>query len=202
LQWVDWPSWSVPPGAFTSPNAIFGDGGGDTRYVMNTILRGEPVLEGKLSEPNQYGRIQTGLGPNEGAVSISINAVTGVSGFILPGNYVAILLTHDKNGSTVSDVLLQRIRVLAIDQINNTEAASPRVGSTATVAVTTRQAQVLTLARQKGSLSLILRNKDAPEEETTPFDERELNGPLTPDGKPQKTIKVRKGGVVEEVPID
>lgn len=202
LQLADWPSWAVPPGAFSSTDAVFGDDGSDTRYVMNTIQRGEPILDGKLSEPNQSGRIPYGMDPNEGAVSIPINAVSGVGGFISPGDHVDILLTHEANGSTVSIVLLQKIRVLAIDQINNTEAASPRVGRTATVAVTTRQAQTLALARQKGSLSLILRNKDAPEAESSPLDIRELDGPLTPDGKPQKTVKLRKGGVVETVPVD
>lgn len=203
LQWVDWPRWSVPPGTFRSPEEIFGKDGTDRRYVMNTIQPGELILHARLSPPNQASSIRVLLELGEKAISFPINAVSGVSGFVAPGDHVDILHTYPIDGTIMSLVLLENVRVLAIDQAKNVNATSPRVGSTATVAVSTRNAQILTLAMQNGSLSLLLRGAESSDGvENGPMDLDDLNGPRAPDADPGKTIKRRRGNEIDFVPVE
>ncbi len=205
LKWTGWPSGSVPEGAYTSTAALFGDGGDDQqRYVMRSIEPGELILEGKISKPGEYGRIPFKLAPHMRAVSLRIDAVSGVSGFISAGDHVDILLTRSVDGQLVSSVTLQDIEVLAIDQRADTEGVSPRLGRTATVAVTTNQAQRLALARQAGRLSLLLRGLAAPADADVPppVGSDALDGLSRSPEKPMKTIKVNRPGGSELVPIE
>ncbi len=204
LKWTGWPSGSVPEGAYTSTAALFGAGGDDQRYVMRTIEPGELILEGKISKPGEYGRIPFILGPDMRAVSLRIDAVSGVSGFIAAGDHVDILLTRSIEGQLVSSVTLQDIEVLAIDQRADTEGFSPRLGRTATLAVTTDQAQRLALARQVGRLSLMLRGLAAPADADVPppVGSDALDGLSRSPEKPRRTIKVNRPGGSELVPIE
>ena len=81
------------------------------------------------------------------AVSIRVNDVLGVAGFVLPGDRVDIMLTRsDKAVGTYTDVLLQGVKVLAIDQTADDRADKPSVARTVTFEVSTQEAQKLTLA--------------------------------------------------------
>ena len=115
-----------------------------------------------------------------------------------------ILLTRKLDGGLVSSVILQDIEVFAIDQRKDTEAVSPRLGRTATVAVTTNQAQRLALARQAGRLSLLLRGLAAPADADVPppVGSDALDGLSRSTEKPMKTIKVNRPGGSELVPIE
>jgi pilus assembly protein CpaB len=87
------------------------------------------------------------------AISVRINDVLGVAGFVLPGDRVDIMLTRD--GYT--DILLQNVKILAMDQPADERLGKPKTGKTATVEVNSVDAQKLTLAETAGSLSLALR---------------------------------------------
>jgi pilus assembly protein CpaB len=137
------------------------------------------------------------------AVSLPIDAVSGVSGFISAGDQVDIQLIHTIDSQLVSSVILQDIEVLAIDQRADTQGVSARLGRTATVAVTTNQAQLLALARQKGRLSLLLRGIDAPvDANAAPIGSDVLNDLLRTPEKPRKTIKVNRPEGSELVPVE
>jgi len=204
LKWTGWPSGSVPEGAYTSTAALFGTGGDDQqRYVTRSFEPGELILEGKITKPGGPPPFSFILGPDMRAVSLRIDAVSGVSGFISAGDQVDIQLIHTIDGGLVSTVILQDIEVLAIDQRADTQGVSPRLGRTATVAVTTKQAQLLALARQTGRLSLLLRGIDASADaNAAPVPAEELDGLLRSPEKPMKTIKVNRPGGSELVPIE
>ena len=92
------------------------------------------------------------------AVTIRVNDVEGVGGFVLPGDHVDVVLTRQVDKSTATtDVVLQNARVLAIDQIADERADKPAVAKAVTLEVDTIGAQKLSLAASVGSLSLMLR---------------------------------------------
>lgn len=162
IRLVRWPKDSVPSGAFYDVDSIFkGAKGKGDRVALTALARGEPLLRSKVSGLGARPIMSSLVSEGMRAVSIKIDDVSGVAGFILPGDHVDILLTHSVGGGNnnmVADVILQDIKVLGIDQLASTEADKPVVGRTATVEVTPEQAGKLVLAQQAGKLSLALRN--------------------------------------------
>jgi pilus assembly protein CpaB len=162
VRMVSWPSTSMPAGAFQSPKGLYG---GEPRIVLRPIEAGEPILPGKITGFGGRASLSALLDTDMRAVAIRINDVAGVAGFVLPGDRVDVLLTRTPklDGEVgeidpVTDILLQNVRVLAINQTPNEKATEPKVGKTATVSVDQQSAQKLALAGQVGTLSLALRN--------------------------------------------
>ena len=162
IQFIRWPANSVPRGAFDNYDAIFNNpkAPGD-RVVLVAMVPGEPVLRSKLSGFGARPTMSARVGPGMRAYSIKIDDVSGVSGFILPGDHVDILLTRNQGttGTLVTDVIMQNVTVLGIDQLSDQRADKPVVGHTATVEVTPQQVEKLALAQKAGTLSLALRNQ-------------------------------------------
>lgn len=203
LQWVEWPKTAIPPGAFTSVEALLGAKGDEQRIVLRTIDPGEPILEGKITKFGESPRMAMNLGSGKRAVSLRIDAVSGVAGFVAAGDRVDILLIRTLQGELVSSVILQDITVIAIDQQQNAEAASPRIGSTVTVEVDTVQAQKLALAQQVGRLSLTLRGiGESANGEMTSITANDLSGIAAPEVEKERTVRVRRAGSLENVNID
>jgi pilus assembly protein CpaB len=94
------------------------------------------------------------------AISTEISAETGAGGFILPNDYVDVILTREQqNEGFVSEMILRNVRVLAIDQVlQEKDGQKTAVGKTATLELTPRQTETLALARRRGALSLALRS--------------------------------------------
>lgn len=159
LELIEWPSDRLPPNTFTTIEAVTGATEETARYVLESMDAGEPVLSTRTTEPGQRAKLSTAITPGLKAASISVNDVLGVAGFVLPGDRVDVLLTRttDDRGAFV-DVLLQGVRVLAIDQIADDRKDQPSVVRTVTFEVTTEEAQKLTLGATVGTLSLALRN--------------------------------------------
>jgi pilus assembly protein CpaB len=202
LRWVEWPKSAVPPGAFTSVEELLGKKGGEKRIVLRAIDPGEPLLEGKLTKLGESPRMSMNLGAGRRAVSISIDAISGVSGFVAAGDRVDILLTRTQQDQLTSSVILQDITVIAVDQRSNSEAASPRVGRTVTVEVDTVQAQKLALAQQVGRLSLTLRGLgESVDEIMKPVTARELSDFDAPEVAPEFKVRVRRAGSLKEVDV-
>lgn len=165
IRFVRWPKESVPAGAFDSADAIFkGAKSAHDRVSLVAMTAGEPILRNKVSGLGTRPILSAVVADGMRAVSIKIDDVSGVSGFILPGNHVDVILTRHvgtTNSNLVTDIILQNIKVLGIDQLASTESDKPVVGRTATVEVTPEQAGKLVLAQQAGTLSLALRNDGA-----------------------------------------
>jgi pilus assembly protein CpaB len=187
VETIAWPSKELPSGGFHALPDLFGksDAPLDTRYAMSAIEIGEPILAAKITGPGQRATLSAALTEGMKAVSIRVDDVLGVSGFVLPGDRVDVLLTRairnaqDGDESYV-DVLLQGVRVLAIDQTADDRTDKPSVVKTVTFEVTTSEAQQLTLAATVGTLSLALRNvASSGVESTEPVTLADLGGGRT-----------------------
>jgi pilus assembly protein CpaB len=163
IKLIPWPANARPPGSFTTAEDLLGDGK-EARYAKSSIAEGEPIQKTKITGFGERATLSTALKPGMKAVSIRVNDVLGVAGFVLPGDRVDIMLTRSRrsggrgNDETFTDVLLQGVKVLAIDQTADDRADKPSVVKTVTLEVATDEAQKLTLAQNIGLLSLALRN--------------------------------------------
>lgn len=169
IKMVDWPSGSVPPGAFNDGQKL------DGRVMKNSVLRGEPILEGKLTPVGTQGGLSAVIAQGDRAITVRVNDVIGVAGFALPGNYVDIIVStqQDKGdkGSkdeSISKIVLEKILVLAVAQEVGRDETKPKVVNAVTLEVTPEQAEKLDLARSVGTLSLVLRNQVDTAELPTP----------------------------------
>ncbi|MEQ1670675.1 MAG: Flp pilus assembly protein CpaB [Hyphomicrobium sp.] len=161
---AEWPVKNVPQGSFKTIAEFLGQQ--ETRVVLEPVQASEPILAGKVTGPGQRSGLATMLQPGKKAVTIRINDVIGVGGFVLPGDRVDIFATTDgKNvktkdgseGQSYTDLLLQNVRVLAVDQTFDPKHTAPILGRTVTVETDMLDAQKITLASTVGSLSLVLR---------------------------------------------
>jgi len=179
VQLQDWPARSVPQGAFVKVE----DALKDNRVALRPIVPGEPVLADKVSGKDGRAQLAALVPPGMRAVSIAVDPVSGVSGFVLPGTLVDVLLTRKIQGDGAqsddirSDVILENVQVLAVDQSADNKAGEPKVARTATIAVSMRDAQRLAIAEKVGSLRLVLRKVE------------DASGPL-PQSEPQATATV------------
>ncbi|PBB89747.1 Flp pilus assembly protein CpaB [Mesorhizobium sp. WSM3864] len=170
LREIPWPAGAVPAGAFkTSKDLLAGEG---TKQALQAIGVNEPVLATKITGPGQRATLSAVLTEGMKAVSIRVNDVLGVAGFVFPGDRVDVLLTRTVRSSdgpdkSFVDVLLQSVKVLAVDQVADESKDSPTVVKAVTVEVSTKDAQKLTLAAGAGQLSLALRQAAASRGETT-----------------------------------
>jgi pilus assembly protein CpaB len=162
LKVVSFPQESVPAGAFTTIPQLTGAAGG--RLALRSLTPGEPVLITEVTGPGGRLNLASVLDPGMQAVAIRASDVTGVGGFVLPGDQVDVLLTrsvsrgNDQPVFTVTQILAQNVKVVGIDQSDNDESTKPAVAKAVTVEVTPEQAQSITLGQSVGSVSLSLRH--------------------------------------------
>lgn len=168
VKLVDWPTGSVPTGAFDDPKLL------DGRVVKTSLQRGEPVLESKLAPVGTKGGLSSVVTEGKRAMTVRVNDVIGVAGFALPGNYVDIMVSTQTEGvrsenrdNTISKIVLERILVLAVAQEASRDETKPKVVNAVTLEVTPDQAERLDVARSVGTLSLVLRNQVDPKEAQT-----------------------------------
>ena len=155
LEEVPWPSAAMPAGAFSKISDVLSPG---RRVVLAAIERNEPVLALKITGPGQRATLSALVKPGMKAVTIRVNDVEGVGGFVLPGDHVDVVLTRQiDKGQASSEVVLQDTRVLAVDQSADDRSHKAAVAKSVTLEVSIVQAQKLWLASSVGSLSLLLR---------------------------------------------
>ena len=155
LREVAWPEEAIPAGTFPSIAELTSAG---KRIVLASIERNEPILRAKITGPGQKATLSAVIQDGMRAVTVRVNDVEGVAGFVLPGDHVDVLLTRESERKTGSnDVVLQNARVLAVDQVADDTTEKPTVVKAVTLEVDTVAAQKLALARSLGSLSLVLR---------------------------------------------
>lgn len=170
LAEIEWPNQAIPNEAYPSIAELFKGNG--KRIVLSAIARNEPVIKTKVTGPGQRASLSALVDGDHLAVSIRVNDVLGVSGFVLPGDRVDVLLTRDEksevkrganNKTSYSDVLLRNVRVLAVDQLADDQTDKPSLSKTVTIEVATKQAQKIALAESVGKLSLALRSAGSTE---------------------------------------
>ena len=152
VKLIDWPGNSAPQGAYSSIEQVIG------RVTMNKFYPDEILTEKRLSE---HGNTLSGvIAKDYRAISVRVDDVVGVAGFILPGNKVDILATktdRDTNQATTR-TLLQNIKVLAVDQEASPEKEKPAIVRAVTLELKPDQAEIIVQAMQEGTIQLTLRN--------------------------------------------
>lgn len=162
----------VPPGAFTTIDQVMRRDGGGAPVALAGIAAREPLLPSKLSGPGAKPTMAALIEDGMRAYTIAVSEVAGGGGHITPGDRVDVVLTRNAGeggpsggpGSRmVSDVVMQNVKVLGMDQNLDPNSTRPAVAHTATLEVSMRDAERLALAAQSGTLSLALRRAGSAE---------------------------------------
>ena len=186
IRTVKWPKDAVPKGAFDNADALVGND--SKRTLLTKIAANEPILAHKVTGNGQEATLAAKIGADKKAVTIRVNDILGVAGFIQPDDRVDIFLTRnerkpgDDPGETnaYTTVLLQGVRVLAVDQVTQ-RTDKPQPPKAVTVEVSTMNAQKLTLAASIGQLSLALRRAGVADQHSTrPVVITDLSKPAEP----------------------
>ena len=155
LRSVRYPKESVPEGAFANMDSVLGQ---TTKVFMSAR---EPVTAIKLS--SRGGGLSMLVRPSMRAASLEVNNVSGVSGFVLPGDRVDVLCTMDPRNSqddAVTRTVLQNIEVLASGQKTEQQDNKPIIVQAVTLLVNPEGAETLALALHEGKIHLVLRNPE------------------------------------------
>jgi pilus assembly protein CpaB len=208
LREVAWPEEALPAGSFSSIAELIGSG---RRVVLTAIEKNEPVLNSKITGPGQRATLSAVIRDGFRAVTVRVNDVEGVGGFILPGDRVDVMLTRqiDKTSAN-TDVVLQNTRVLAIDQIADERSDKPAVVKAVTLEVDTIGAQKISLAASIGTLSLSLRKAgeaDAGYTRRISISDLTASAPAAMERKPNgsaATVEVVRSGMRQQysVPLE
>ena len=174
---VQFPKESTPDGAFESPEKLAG------RVAVVNIAAREPITEARLAPEGTAAGLSAVIPEGYRAMTVKVDDAAGISGFIMPGSLVDVVVTIDPQGMShtdpVSKIVLQNIKVLANGQNidkpeNEREANSVKA---VTLQVTPEQAEKLALASTEGKLQLVMRNQvDQGDEQTQGVNKRNLLG--------------------------
>lgn len=157
LRLIEWPANSAPNGAFSSPDELVGRG------LVLPLIQNEPILPMKLASKEAGAGLPPVIPEGLRAVSVKVNEVIGVAGYVLPGTRVDVVATvnpSEKHDEITSKVILTNVQVLAagtkIDR--ETDKNKPVPVTVVTLVVDPEQAERLTLAANEGKIQLALRN--------------------------------------------
>jgi pilus assembly protein CpaB len=167
LRWQAWPQGALPQTYIIEGKRPLTDFVG---AVARTSFRiGQPLVDTDIVMPGSRGFLAAVLRPGLRAVSVPATATSAVSGFIYAGDRVDVLLTHTLNGPngqhSATETILRNARVIAMDQrLDFAPGDKPEVGKTATLELTAKQTEIVTLGVKMGELSLVLRSLQDEEE--------------------------------------
>jgi pilus assembly protein CpaB len=201
MRWQQWPKEAVTEGFITEtaePTALEALKGSIARL---TIMPGEPVRRNKLIGKDQ-SFMSSILPAGKRAVAVEIKADTSAGGFVLPNDYVDLIMTRRSTNtagaeSFITETILKNIRVLAIDQFIREDEKTGKsvVGQTATLELTPQQSEIVTVAQQMADrLALALRSTADAAEKVTGEADYLVNG-----NSKRGTVKMIKSGEVTEV---
>ena len=155
---IPWLADKLPAGAFKTKDDLFKDQG--SRIVLRTIETNEAILDSKVSGDKNAAMLSAIIEKSMRAITLRVNDVLGVAGFVIPGDHVDLLLTREaESGRPETTLLLQNVEVLGIDQQASEDKTKPQVVRAVTVEVTPYQAQKVALGARVGTVSLALRNR-------------------------------------------
>jgi len=151
--------------------------------ALQKIIPGEILLKERFADRAAGSTLAAIVKPDMRAVTVRVDDVVGVAGFLMPGNHVDVVAAHVENQRAQARTVLHDINVLAVDQTASTDKDQPVVVRAVTLEVTPRQAEVLVKAREEGKIQLTLRN---------PLDKSQLeDAEMVAEAEPPKT-PVRK----------
>lgn len=157
VKLAEWPRNALPAGSYSDASTLVG------RVVVRPLSVGDIVTEAKLMPLNASGGILTYMVPQgHRAVTVAVNEVAGVAGFITPGSRVDVVLSTPRPGlkeeENISKIILQNVPVLATGQVTEQKEGKPGVVPTVTLDVVPEDAEKLLVGIKRGNLQLLLRN--------------------------------------------
>lgn len=172
LRYIEMPIDAAPADAFSSTEDVEG-------MVSRTdVGRGEILITERFAEHAAGSTLAALVSSNMRAMTVRVNDVIGVAGFLLPGNRVDVVSSRrDGNRRAVTETILRNLKVLAVDQTASTEENEPVIVRAVTLEMTPEQAEILVKARTEGEIQLTLRNpleqyaEEVPEPEPEPVPE-------------------------------
>jgi pilus assembly protein CpaB len=163
LTLADWPKTNVPKGTFENIATV------DGRVTIARMVAGEPIVGAELAAPGSGAGLVALIPQGMRAMSIRVDEVIGVGGFVLPNTFVDVISVNNEGGSMRrAETILKNIQVLAIAQETFTEEGKAKVVRTVTLALTPKEAEKLALRTHEGSIQLALRNPLEEEKEEPP----------------------------------
>jgi pilus assembly protein CpaB len=156
VKTLEWTGGSVPAGFYSNPAEVVGRG------LLTAVQENEPILVSKLAAQGAGGGLPVIIDDGMRAITIAVDQVVGVAGFVLPSTRVDVLLTLQSNENLkepATKVLMQNVRTLAAGQsIQQDKEGKPQQVPVVTFLVSPEQAETLALASQQGRIQLTLRN--------------------------------------------
>jgi len=152
LKIIEMPKDSVPPGSFTLKEEVV------DKVAMQPIVAGEILMKVRFVEQGEGSTLAALVDKNMRAVTVRVDDVIGVAGFLLPGNRVDVVAARREGRRAITDTILRNIEVLAIDQQATSTESEAVIVRAVTLQVTPEQAEILVRGREEGSIQLTLRN--------------------------------------------
>ena len=163
VRFVDLPEDATPEGFFTSIEEVVG------KVSTTEIPRGEILIAQRFREHSAGSTLAALVDREMRAVTVRVDDVVGVAGFLLPGNRVDVLASRKQtNERAETETILRNIKVLAVDQTASADSNEPVIVRAVTLEMAPRQAEELFRARTEGTIQLTLRNPLAQEEVAPP----------------------------------
>ena len=157
---VRWPNNAIPEGTFSDLNILFPEGVEDPRLIVRAMEPGEALMKVKITEPGEDIGLTTRLEKGTRAFAIRVDVASGVSGFLRPGDKVDVYWTGsvDQGGGReeITRLIETKVRLIAVDQIDDELRGGARIARTVTVQATPEQVAALAQAQSTGNLSLSL----------------------------------------------
>ena len=205
---IYWQKNALPEGTFSDEAVLFPPDEERPRYVLRPMETHEPILSVKVTEPGQPAGLTGALEDGMRAFAISVNASSGVSGFVYPGNFVDVYWTGSDGSREITRLIESSVNVIAIDQTAaGATTGGAIVAQTVTVQATPEQVARLAQAQATGKLALSLVGADTSGiENKIEVDSASLLGIVEEEAVQVEaervcTIRNRKGGEVVEIPI-
>lgn len=188
VRQVPWPVGSLPEGALLQTTDAI------DKVANATIAKGEPLTKRRAVESLGGSSLASLITPGKRAMTVRVNDVIGVAGFLLPGNRVDVLGTPQRRGNqeAETETLVENLKVLAVDQQARTNKDDPVIVRAVTVEVTPKEAETIVQATNNGSVQLVLRNPLEEVAEAVPEPEPEPEAPAPAGAKPRKAAKPKK----------
>jgi pilus assembly protein CpaB len=154
LSMIETVSGKAPSGSFHEYPDVIG------KVTSSSVLAGEMLLAPRLADSGAGSALAAVVAANMRAVTVRVDDVVGVAGFLLPGNHVDIIETEkDNQGNKVkAETILSNVKVLAVDQTAASDSSQPMVVRAVTLEVTPADAETLLKGKTAGSIQLALRN--------------------------------------------
>lgn len=207
VKWMTWQKDSLPEGIYQNDMELFPEGK-PPRYVITAMRQFEPVLAYKVTAPGEDAGLTSRLTKGMRAFAIKVDVATGVSGFLRPGDRVDVYWTGSAGGGDITKMIESSVKLIAVDQIADTNRTGPVIARTVTVEATPAQVASLAQAQSTGRLSLSLVGaEDETIAEVAQVDQRTLLGivekaPVQAAKKRVCTAKIRRGAevIMQEIP--